>query len=153
MDTTQLIRVLKKYKFTKRTFCGVIPIDKLPIRKIKRPCSFIINTDPSSLPGQHWVTIFVPRIGKIEYFDSYGRPPDDSKIMDFIKINGGEWDFNDKRIQGVQTITCGKFCVLYIAYRSVGISKKYFLNLFTNNLDQNEMLINHLFNKLYKRIH
>ncbi len=75
MDTNQINRVLKSYIFTRKEFCGVLPIDYLPIKKIKRPCSFVINTDKSSLPGKHWFAIYLPLKGKIEYFDSFGIKP------------------------------------------------------------------------------
>ena len=65
MNTTQLIEFLKRDKFAKRFLCGVIPIDKLPIRKVKRPCSFIINTHESEKPGEHWYALFIPQRGNI----------------------------------------------------------------------------------------
>jgi hypothetical protein len=152
MNTDELIKVLKKYKFTRRQFCGVIPINHLPLKKIRRPCSFIINTDHSSLPGQHWFAIYLPRRGKIEYFDSYGLKPLNPEIYDFIRINGNNWIYNNQRIQDYESKSCGQFCALYIAFRSKGLSRKYFLSLFISDKIHNEKLVNTMFSKLYKRI-
>ena len=72
MNTIQLINVISKDELARKNFCGVLPIDHLPIKNLTHDCSFIINTDPSTERGQHWVAIFAPLNGDIEYFDSYG---------------------------------------------------------------------------------
>jgi hypothetical protein len=75
MDSYKIDQLFKKYKFTNDQYCGVLPIDKLPLRKVKKPCCFIVNTDDSTLPGTHWFAIYIPKKGKIEYFDSFGLKP------------------------------------------------------------------------------
>ena len=37
---------------------------------------FIINTDPSYLPGKHWVAVYVDHM--CEYFDSLGKFPNEA---------------------------------------------------------------------------
>src|SRR5277367_1196450 len=149
MDTNQINRVLKKYKWTKKEFCGVMPIDYLPKNKVKRPCSYIINTDKSTLPGRHWFAIYLPKQGNIEYFDSFGIKPMNHEVYDFMKINGNKWSYNKIQIQDTGSSSCGKICALYICYRSKGLTQKDFVNLFSVNKKLNEKIIKHLFKKMY----
>lgn len=148
MESTQINRVLKTYSYTRNEFCGVLPIDYLPIKKVKRPCSFIINTDKSTLPGKHWFAIYLPLKGKIEYFDSFGFKPLNKEVYLFFKKNG-KWIYNNLQLQNNNSKSCGKFCALYVAYRSKGLSKKDFINLFSKNKYNNEKIVKILFKKLF----
>ncbi len=151
MDTIQINKVLQKYKFTKNKFCGVLPIDKLPIKKVTRPCSFIINSDKSTLPGKHWFAIYLPEKGNIEYFDSFGLKPLNKEVYKFFRKNG-KYNYNKFQIQSNTSKSCGKFSALYIAYRSKGLTFKDFISLFSKDKYFNEKLINLLFKKLYNFI-
>src|SRR5260370_4762244 len=99
METNQLIHLLLKNKYTMNVFCGVLPIDHLPQKQVRKPCSFIVNTHNSKLPGEHWFAIFVPKRGYIEYFDSYGKKPINKEVYNFIKTNGKKYIYNKKCIQ------------------------------------------------------
>jgi len=148
MDTIQINHVMQKYKFTKNQFCGVIPIDKLPLKKVSRPCSFIINSDKSTLPGKHWFAIYLPKKGNIEYFDSFGLKPLNQEVYEFFKKNGN-WIYNKIQLQSNTSKSCGKFTALYIAYRSKGLTYKDFISIFSKDKYYNEKLIKILFKKLY----
>ena len=50
---------LEEDPITKKTFCGVFPCDKLPQTIDKYPCGLVANTDPSSKPGTHWISIWI----------------------------------------------------------------------------------------------
>jgi hypothetical protein len=152
MNTLEVDKFLKKYKWIKNSYCGVLPIDKLPLKKIKKPCSFVINTDKSTNSGKHWFAIYVPVKGPIEYFDSYGLKPINPEIYRFFKENDNKWIYNKYPIQSLKSQSCGKFSILFIAYRSKGLSMKDYTKLFSVNKDYNENVINILFYKLYKYI-
>jgi hypothetical protein len=147
MDTFQILKLLTKDKYAKKHFCGVLPIDKLPITKIRRPCSFIINTDNSNFPGQHWFALYVPRIGKVEYFDSYGLKPINPQIYEFLRANGSKYIYNSKRIQSDLSKNCGKFCIFYIYMRSRNFPMKQITQFFVSNKNINDLLINKIFKK------
>ena len=148
MDTIQLSNILKRDKFTKKYFSGVLSIDLLPIKKIGKTCSFIINTQNSTLPGEHWFAIFLPKSGKIEYFDSYGLKPINQEVYSFIKANGNKYIYNQKRIQSEDSQNCGKFCIFYIYMRSRNFSMNKILKFFVNNSKLNDIFILNLFKKL-----
>lgn len=149
MDTIQINRLMRKYEWNEQKFCGVLPIDKLPLKKVKRPCSFIITTDDSSLPGRHWFALYLPRTGPIEYFDSFGIKPLNKEVYEFIKINGGKWKYNNIQIQDFKSKSCGKICILYLSYCNRGLTLKDFNNLFTKYTLYNERIVRSLFNKTF----
>jgi hypothetical protein len=151
MYTSELIQLLKKDKYSRKSFCGVVPYDKLPIKKLRRPCSIIINTQKSTEPGEHWVAIYLPRRGKIEYFDSYGFRPTIDKIYHLIKLNGINYVHNDKTIQGVDSKNCGLFTLFYIYFRARGYSIKQYLKFFITNKIHNDIFIKNLFNRIKKQ--
>ena len=142
---TTNIELEKKLKCFKE-FIGVFPRDKLP--KIKSyPVSIIINTDMSKGSGEHWVAIHINSKKFGIYFDSYGFPPLAKEMIKFLDEyckNG--WLFNQTMIQGVTSINCGQFCVLFLFLRSIGVSLHQFNKLFSRSHDVNDLIVE----KLYK---
>lgn len=149
MNSEEIEFCLRQNFFSSIYFRGVFSIDTLPKRKIKRPCSIIINTDNSRGPGIHWIAIWLPKRGKIEYFDSFGYPPLNIEISHFINLNGKQFIYNNYQIQSNQSSSCGKFCVIFVLFRSRNISFKNFLNLFSQNKRINEYLVKKLFRIFY----
>lgn len=81
---------------------------------------FIINTDTSDQPGQHWIAICLERgqngtIG--QYFDSFGLQPLHYEIITFLTHTCNEVSYNACQLQQTNSITCGAYCVLFIALR------------------------------------
>ena len=74
MDTLQIKRALERNTFTKKIFCGVFASDELPEIIDTFPCGFVVNTDPSTELGTHWIAFYFPSHEKGEFFDSYGYP-------------------------------------------------------------------------------
>ena len=73
MNTLQIERLLKKDLKSKTIFKKVCALDQL--EKPTFPSAYVINSDPSSEPGEHWVAVYFDKRGRGEYFDSYGLPP------------------------------------------------------------------------------
>ena len=70
MNTLQIERLLKKGLKSKTIFKKVCALDQL--EKPTFPSAYVINSDPSSEPGEHWVAVYFDKRGRGEYFDSYG---------------------------------------------------------------------------------
>ena len=152
MYTNQIIKNLLKYRWSRRVFCGVKPLDKIPQRRVRRPCSFVVNTDKSDQPGEHWFGIFVPRRGQVEYFDSYGRPPQHGEVLTFIRLNGNKFKYNTKRIQSNESQNCGQFTLFFIYFRSKGYTMDQYMKIYSNiDYQYNDQIIEKLYNKMCKR--
>ena len=90
MNTLQIERLLKKDWKTKNIFKKVCALDQL--EKPTFPSAYVINSDPSSEPGEHWVAVYFDKRGRGEYFDRYGLPPTLvglESYMDAYSLSGG----------------------------------------------------------------
>lgn len=120
---------------------GVFPIDNLP-GKITKKC-FIINSDPSYLPGTHWFAIFFPKKSYPEFFDSLGRNPKfySEDIINFLSKENKQIAYNCKRLQSTNSSTCGLFCLYFLYYRIRGYSFEKILESFGKNLKMNDLIV------------
>jgi Ulp1 family protease len=121
---------MKDYR--KHGYMGAIPRDYL--KSVKplsgEPWSLVLNTDPSTKPGQHWVGIFCdPAKGKtIEYYDSYADecPKDIRKdlkaLVDKMKLKE-PLKFKTSSVvnQSVNSSNCGFFVCRFLQERYAGI--------------------------------
>ena len=64
--------------------------EELPAKVIKRPYSFVTNTDSCGRPGSHWVVFHFPEDGPCEFFDSLGVKPElyHSRFKNVLVTNG-----------------------------------------------------------------
>ena len=69
MNTLQIERLLRNEKIFKK----VCPFNQL--EKPVFPSAYIINSDPSNEPREHWIAVYFDKRGQEEYFDSYGLAP------------------------------------------------------------------------------
>jgi len=136
MDTNIINEHMKDIKCFKGTF----PVDLIKYKKYtERPISFIINTDPSNKPGEHWVALYINEDNKAEYFDSFGRSPID--LINFLKLNSvKEIIYNKNIIQCLFSSNCGAYCILFLRARNNGINFVEFLKFFNNELCINDFL-------------
>ena len=104
-------------------FLGVCPIDQLPSLPLSTSPKttgfcFIVNTDPSNLPGVHWLAVYIDankrRPGEV--FDSYGRPPP-LQLQRWLSKHCREWVYTKRFIQGPLTDLCGVYCIFVLDER------------------------------------
>ena len=90
----------------------------------------IVNTDPHTASGSHWLAIhFQSRSHFCYYFDSYGLPPFIPSIQSFIRRNCSVWDYNSVQLQRPASTVCGKYCCLFALYIDRGYTPKQFVGL------------------------
>lgn len=138
MDILTLCRLACSDTQIKNTFGGVFSSDLLP-KRIEKFSTFIVNLDPHTMSGSHWIALkFNATEKSVRVFDSYGKPPTNKNILDFCRRNANSVYYNDVCFQSAFTNTCGHFC-LYFLYCSTR-----FLNLdelSRTNKKQNEKFI------------
>ena len=89
--------------------------------------------------GTHWVSMkFIDK--NLFYFDSYGIP----FIPDIIKKQYKKIITNINRIQSIDSIECGKFCILFIKSNIQNESDyiKFLLQFHKNNFQK--MIYNYI---------
>ena len=135
IDIVKLLGGLSKFK-------GVYPADKIPTPS-KLPFGVIVNTDPSTKPGTHWVAIWINRNGYGEYFDSFGLPPLTPQIYEYLEEYTTRWNYNKCAIQSTlpTSIACGYFAVFYILHKIENQPLEYICNYFVKNNEINDKLV------------
>ena len=66
LNTFQLTAALQKNAITKKCFDGVYPRDILNSIK-KTPQMIIVNTDPSTKSGKHWILLYFDARGLLKF--------------------------------------------------------------------------------------
>ena len=141
MNTQQLQQYMLMDPYIRQYYGGVISSDQLPL-VVKKPTVYIVNTDPSWLPGEHWVTFFMDTV--CEQFDSSGIAPR-KEFETFLIAYGPNYKFNTKRVQDYDTDTCGLYCLMYAYFRCRGYSFDDFINMFKDNLSVNEIIVKYFY--------
>jgi hypothetical protein len=132
MFTSQIRSALASDPVASQYFAGVFPSDMLP-DKIPFPCSAIANTDPASKPGRHWVAFHFDSEGNGEYFDSYGKPPCNTALFNFLvdkNVKCETPDVNPVRLQGFDSDVCGQYCIAFLTKRARGKSMQNIVESF-----------------------
>ena len=92
---------------------GVFARDKLPdLMYERRPFALVLNTDPRSKPGQHWLAIFGPLYGPLELFDSFGISPSSYDLANLFPTH------SRIQLQNPFSALCGHYCIYFIYKRS-----------------------------------
>jgi hypothetical protein len=124
MDTLQIENLLRADCRLSTSFEGVFASDQLPsFCESSCPAALVMNLDPSSRGGSHWVCIYVDgktRCG--EYFDSYGMRPPVEDFVKFLDRNCARWTYNDRELQSLDTDVCGHYCIWFLSERARGRS-------------------------------
>lgn len=144
MYSTEISKCLSKLNVP---YNGVYPRDLLP-HSIHTPLAFVVNTDPHTRPGTHWTAIYINEKKEADFFDSYGRPPN-SDSKSFIQRNSRTSRFCNISLQSLTSTVCGQYCVIFLFFRSRGVSMAQFLNIFTNSTVLNDRLIGLLFKEYF----
>ena len=72
MKGIEVEKFLKRDVVTRKCYRGILAADQLP--KQFKPGLYVVNTDPKSKPGQHWV-VFYKTQTHLEFFDLLGHKP------------------------------------------------------------------------------
>lgn len=150
LNTLDIIRDLTENYKTKKLFNGVYPSNLLPKKKLKRPCLLVANTDPSFMPGRHWIAFYLPKgkNEKGELFDSFSSKPIQPAFVKFLERNCASYITCDRQVQSNFSTVCGNYSVMYLYYRSMGKSLKQFMNMFTyKNRECNDDKVMKLYHK------
>lgn len=119
MNTIELSNKAQNDAMLRQIFLGVFASDKIP-SIISFPAALIVNLDESDSPGSHWIALLFTKGKKCEYFDSYGRKPNNC-ILKYIAKHVKSYIYNNVCVQNLWTISCGQMCLYYLVWRCRGI--------------------------------
>lgn len=139
MDTVQINKKLNSIP----SFVGTFAADRIPIVS-KRPASFVLNFDRHNSQGSHWVSLILLPNGEAEYMDSFGFPPLQEDIREYITNNSNAYTYNCQQFQHPLAVSCGLYAIHFIKHRNQNLSFESFTAHFSKNLTRNEKVINNL---------
>ena len=147
MDGAQIRNAIEKDKQASKGFLGVFAKDTIPkVIPNRKPVFYIVNTDVARGPGKHWVTIFHPEHGPVEFMDSAGHAPGYYGFK-------GKFKHYPKRLQAHDSMVCGHYAVFFAIER---MKRKALHNVYKQfgtckNRDCNDQFVRKYYFKLLNR--
>lgn len=113
MNTRQLWAIGQEKFGT--NFMGVYPVNILPpLSSFQYRKSLICNTQPSTLPGRHWIALWVGN-NSIQVFDPLGASNYPHPLIDYLhKSLRWRIEYNHYRIQDPRSSDCGQLCLKWL---------------------------------------
>lgn len=153
MNSAQIDTLLRNDPCSRFTFAGVFPRDHLSklVKARTLPAAYVVNTDPATKPGEHWVAFYFPVGGKAEYFDSYGDVNVHEAFVKFGMKYGhhqGVMKMNRHALQGTYSTVCGQYCIFFVLLRCRGYSFEQIVRMFDkDNVNWNDSMVARFVNK------
>jgi hypothetical protein len=138
MRSKQLRNLIAKYNLHAK----VISSDQLLITGTEH---YIVNSDPSNMPGRHWMCIF--NSNPVEFFDPLGYNPSHYGFEDKLSKY---FVYNNIRLQGSSSLLCGEFCIFYLYFRRKGFVMDDIIHYLHNSFIENDSIVGAFVNKLIK---
>lgn len=104
----------RAFEPTTTRWVGVFARDELPnLNSLQRPFALIVNTQPRGQSGEHWLAIYGPWTGRLQFFDSFGRDP---------KFYNLKYDLvnHHQSFQSYSSANCGHYCIWFLYARALG---------------------------------
>ena len=138
MNAIQIDNDVRRVDGTERYFRGVYSSDNMP--SLTPPYCFIVNSEPSDQPGDHWLAFWVNK-DSVEFFDTYGRTPYMFDNAFTVFLRGRKCFYNSVVLEGIFSKTCGQFSIYYICLRCFGFSFDEISNSFSSNVIVNDKFV------------
>ncbi|CAH1776703.1 unnamed protein product [Owenia fusiformis] len=155
MNTRQLQQIMNSDTCLRQHTHAVYASDEIPERVVQRPAFFIVNTQASSLRGQHWCAFsFFNKTEPAEFFDSMGQSPEyyNQAFLNVLVDNSKHFIYNNTRIQG-KDLTCGQHCAYYLNKRCRDNTMRCIVNSFSKyNLKENDVYVKEFVNRMYGNV-
>ena len=124
-SSTQIEKYLKNHS----EFLGCFGTNNLPKALPQFPCSLIVNTDPTTKPGDHWLGLVLTK-NKCFFFDSFGLGIMDLNIKIFLKQYYKKVSINNHCIQHLNSDKCGLYCIAFIKHVNSTMTYEKFISKF-----------------------
>jgi hypothetical protein len=121
------------------TFLGVYAKDRLPSSLPNRPCLMVVNTEPSTRSGEHWISMYLDA-NEGEYFDSFGQLANQT-FTRYMNKHCSRWIHSERQLQSVVSRFCGHYCIFYCCYRKIGYNLNAILSWFSLDYGLNDLLV------------
>ena len=136
MYTYEIQYVLDRCIWIKNLQAKVCAKDQLPRQNPIHVKAYIVNTERSNKAGEHWVAVIFNNNDNVLYFDSYGLPPLETEIINFLNNHSSSWRYNRQRLQSLQSKVCGLYCIFTLDAAARGYNiQKYLQQKFLSTIE------------------
>lgn len=151
MYARQIDKMLRTDRYTRSSYLGVFPADRLPQKITNFPSALVVNTDPHQLPGSHWVAFYFTDKKEGEFMDSYGHSPGfyHPAFEQFLKRNSTRWTYNHTSLQHPLSDVCGQYAIFYVLHRSRQVNPNKIINMFGRDKAHNDFLVRRFIHRRY----
>ena len=125
---------------TEAAFLGIFALDTLPKSIQQLPVLFVVNTQTSNLPGQHWVAVYISSEKRGEVFDSLTSPIS-LTLMRWMNTFTFKWKRSKRMIQNPLSAYCGAFVAYFVLTRIKAKSMESCLLVFKKDFQFNDLLV------------
>ena len=95
-------------------FVGVFPLNRIPLMStLKAGNTFIVNTQPDYLSGQHWIAVRVAEY-TIHIFDPLGSANYPHRLVSHLHRSMKKVVYDGRRIQHPSESNCGIHCLRWL---------------------------------------
>lgn len=125
--SNQIEEVLRNDDYARNVMGGVIARNELSkVPTTPTPLGYVVNTKPSSHPGEHWVAVYLDKDPRkpAEFFDSLGNHPRlyGQAFLDFLNYGKRGFVHLSSRLQGNQLPACGHYAIYFVLLRARGVN-------------------------------
>ena len=116
MNANELKTLAERNRLLNNVLKGVFSSNTLPRTVTSYPSAYICNTEPSHLPGAHWIVFWIHSPKYADFYDSLGKPPQhyDQSFQSFLERNCEVCVYNNVRLQSKDSNTCGYHVLFYL---------------------------------------
>jgi len=152
MNGEEIKNIINLIPSINNLFKGVFSINTLP-KQLTVPSFLICNFDLDIQPGSHWFCLLKTAKSQLECFDSLGINKDKEELLQkYCKIQYiSSINFNETRVQNLNTSTCGKFAIFFAVQRlhNLDLTFSETLNeIFFKNDSLNERKVRNFFKNI-----
>jgi hypothetical protein len=97
---------------------GVYPLDKIPPILQNVIGGMIVNSQTSTLPGEHWIAVYFTNL-EIRVFDPLGLLYPAFMVNTLLQMGNKKVTFNSKMYQNPLKSTCGQHCLLWLYFNKM----------------------------------
>lgn len=130
MNGHQLMHIINFDPYMRKRWKGFAALDTPGCMGVgtSLPAFYLLNTDKESGDGKHWCVAYIEDRKKMEFFDSFGFPPELYGLERLFPA--GEIVYNPRMVQNLEAVTCGAHCLFFAYLRSRGYSMRKVLNVY-----------------------
>ena len=141
MNGADVARLARADPAIRRTFAGVYNMSDNWPDPVSLPACYVVNTDNSRGPGEHWVAFFIDSDMSADYFDSYGIHPV-KKTLNWLRDRTICVHYNTLWLQSPASMVCWAYCLYFLHKRSNNVALENALSIFKeHNFRNNDKLV------------